>query len=287
MPSKITSKSTAKKASEADDKTKAAKKPAAPKAGKPEKAEEPKADKPARAPFKEGNVKSLLPKITARTAPVKKEEPAAEAEPTPAPEPAKAKAATVSLIDDKPKKVRKAATEAEKKSLFTPISKVLEAEQSERLRTEGLAKALESLDARSRRIVESRWLQEKGGLTLHDLAAEFKRQLPNGIVIAECSILTRIGIRVPDVVWASADFMQAFGEITPYMRAPEICVEVLSESNTEAEMMHKRALFCAAGAVEYWLCNREGQMRFFTAQIELSKSGFSPGFPAVLQARMR
>src|SRR5436190_6580240 len=130
MPSKITSKSTAKKASEADDKTKAAKKPAAPKAGKPEKAEEPKADKPARAPFKEGNVKSLLPKITARTAPVKKEEPAAEAEPTPAPEPAKAKAATVSLIDDKPKKVRKAATEAEKKSLFTPISKVLEAEQA-------------------------------------------------------------------------------------------------------------------------------------------------------------
>ena len=53
-------------------------------------------------------------------------------------------------------------------------SKVLEAEQSERLRAEGLAKALDSLDARSRRIVESRWLQEKGGLTLHDLAAEFK-----------------------------------------------------------------------------------------------------------------
>jgi RNA polymerase sigma-32 factor len=53
-------------------------------------------------------------------------------------------------------------------------SKVLEAEESERLKTQGLAKALESLDPRSRRIVESRWLQEKGGLTLHDLAAEFK-----------------------------------------------------------------------------------------------------------------
>ena len=52
-------------------------------------------------------------------------------------------------------------------------SKVLETEQSERLRAEGLAKALDSLDPRSRRIVESRWLQEKGGLTLHDLAAEF------------------------------------------------------------------------------------------------------------------
>ena len=53
-------------------------------------------------------------------------------------------------------------------------SKVLEAEESERLKSEGLAKALESLDPRSRRIVESRWLREKGGLTLHDLAAEYK-----------------------------------------------------------------------------------------------------------------
>src|SRR5471030_1488200 len=53
-------------------------------------------------------------------------------------------------------------------------SKVLEAEESERLKSEGLANALDSLDPRSRRIVESRWLREKGGLTLHDLAAEYK-----------------------------------------------------------------------------------------------------------------
>ena len=53
-------------------------------------------------------------------------------------------------------------------------SRVLEAEETERLKSAGLAKALESLDQRSRRIVESRWLQEKGGLSLHDLAAEFK-----------------------------------------------------------------------------------------------------------------
>ena len=34
--------------------------------------------------------------------------------------------------------------------------------------------ALASLDARSRRIVEARWLKEKDTATLHDLAAEFK-----------------------------------------------------------------------------------------------------------------
>jgi RNA polymerase sigma-32 factor len=53
-------------------------------------------------------------------------------------------------------------------------SRLLETEQSERLRSEGLARALESLDPRSRRIVETRWLREKDALTLHDLAAEFK-----------------------------------------------------------------------------------------------------------------
>ena len=51
--------------------------------------------------------------------------------------------------------------------------RLLEHEQTERLRSAGLRKALESLDPRSRRIVEARWLTEGDGATLHDLAAEF------------------------------------------------------------------------------------------------------------------
>jgi RNA polymerase sigma-32 factor len=53
-------------------------------------------------------------------------------------------------------------------------SRILEAEQWERVRGDGLTGALNSLDPRSRRIVEARWLNEKNPLTLHDLAAEFK-----------------------------------------------------------------------------------------------------------------
>jgi RNA polymerase sigma-32 factor len=53
-------------------------------------------------------------------------------------------------------------------------AQALEAKQSETARAEGLEKALGSLDARSRRIIEARWLREKDGATLHDLAAEFK-----------------------------------------------------------------------------------------------------------------
>ena len=51
--------------------------------------------------------------------------------------------------------------------------RVLEAEESERVRAEGLQNALATLDPRSRRIVEARWLREKDAATLHDLAAEF------------------------------------------------------------------------------------------------------------------
>jgi RNA polymerase sigma-32 factor len=52
-------------------------------------------------------------------------------------------------------------------------SEMLADQQIEMLQTNGLATALDSLDERSRRIVEARWLQDDGGATLHDLAAEF------------------------------------------------------------------------------------------------------------------
>ena len=48
-----------------------------------------------------------------------------------------------------------------------------ERDQSERLQSEGLVKALDSLDERSRRIIRARWLAESEPKTLHELADEF------------------------------------------------------------------------------------------------------------------
>jgi len=53
-------------------------------------------------------------------------------------------------------------------------SRVLEAAEDGNVDAAGLRSALQALDPRSRRIVEARWLREKDGATLHDLAAEFK-----------------------------------------------------------------------------------------------------------------
>ena len=56
-------------------------------------------------------------------------------------------------------------------------SQVLEAKNRDWLAGDGIALALDALDARSRRIVEQRWLNvnddSSGGMTLHDLAGEY------------------------------------------------------------------------------------------------------------------
>ncbi|NYT84741.1 RNA polymerase sigma factor RpoH [Pollutimonas harenae] len=52
-------------------------------------------------------------------------------------------------------------------------SQVLERRAYDALQGSGLADALDVLDERSRRIVRARWLQDDGGATLHELAAEF------------------------------------------------------------------------------------------------------------------
>jgi Uma2 family endonuclease len=107
-----------------------------------------------------------------------------------------------------------------------------------------------------------------------EVATELKRQLPDGLVITECSILTRIGIRVPDVVWASAEFMQHYGEITPYVRAAEICVEIISPSNVQAEIDEKMGAYFAAGAREVWLVAEAGTIRYFGPAGEKVASDF-------------
>jgi Uma2 family endonuclease len=58
-------------------------------------------------------------------------------------------------------------------------------------------------------------------------------------------------VKQVDVIWASADRLAEMREtVDPLILAPEICVEVLSEANAEAEMQEKRPLYLEAGAGE-------------------------------------
>jgi Uma2 family endonuclease len=92
------------------------------------------------------------------------------------------------------------------------------------------------------------------------IAHELARQLPQGAVLTECPIFTEIGVRVPDVAWASNEFLDRHGEATPFPEAPEICVEIRSPSNSDEELELKTRAFFAAGAREVWVVSEDGEV---------------------------
>jgi hypothetical protein len=72
--------------------------------------------------------------------------------------------------------------------------------------------------------------------------------LPPGEATTEFAVETSGGIKVPDVVWISAERLASLpedAETSPVM--PEIIVEVLSKTDTQAEMADKRRLYFEAG----------------------------------------
>jgi Uma2 family endonuclease len=67
----------------------------------------------------------------------------------------------------------------------------------------------------------------------------------------------------------------------PPTLAPEICVEVMSESNDWDEREAKIDLYREAGAEEVWVVEQDGRVRFF-ADEEVERSTVAPEFPTSL-----
>ena len=85
------------------------------------------------------------------------------------------------------------------------------------------------------------------------LAAMLLNKSPTGEVISECSIQTSDGVKVADVAWLSETFVTEFDFVTPYPKAPEICIEIVSPSNSKIEIQDKVDLYLAKGAQEVWV----------------------------------
>jgi len=107
--------------------------------------------------------------------------------------------------------------------------------------------------------------------------------LPEGQAVAETPVLTPDGIKVTDAAWFSRDYWQELENQHPAAleRAPEICIEILSPSNSPAEMTEKRLLYFEAGAREVWLCNSHGKVEFYAPNLA-TQSILCPQFPGHL-----
>ncbi len=120
------------------------------------------------------------------------------------------------------------------------------------------------------------WLQAK-------IIALLSRVQEHGTVLSECSIETSTGVKVADVVWFSQEFWNIHVFETPFRAAPEICIEIISPSNSRKEIREKIELYTNQGAQEVWTCNLDGLMQFYTAKETLEHSTLIPVFPMQLE----
>ena len=107
-----------------------------------------------------------------------------------------------------------------------------------------------------------------------------KTLLEHGEPLVECAIATPQGTKVADVAWASNERIARIKHEVECSIAPEICVEVVSYSNTQREIRGKSKLYFDAGALEVWHCAENGAMTFYSPAGKMPHSDLAPAFPA-------
>ncbi len=166
-------------------------------------------------------------------------------------------------------------------------------------------------NAASREVLLARWAEVVNDPSLHDLPYKIEvnetgkiemspatnrhgilqlaigealsHALPDGTALVECSVMTSTGIRVADVAWISHTRAAGQPDDGPYLIAPEICVEIVSPSNSKSEIDQKTQAYLEAGATEVWVVELSGGMGIFAPSGPLVASNLVPN--VVLPAR--
>jgi Uma2 family endonuclease len=102
---------------------------------------------------------------------------------------------------------------------------------------------------------------------------------PSGSIYQALTVKTHDGERIPDVAWMSPERVEQNSAFKVVTVAPEICVEVIGQSNTRSEMLTKAELYFDAGAKEVWIC-RDGLIEFLPGPSQLA-----PDFPVQVEPR--
>jgi Uma2 family endonuclease len=115
------------------------------------------------------------------------------------------------------------------------------------------------------------------------IGALLRNLMPSGEALTECPISTADGVLAADVAWLSRERWRERGNRSCFVNAPELCVEVISSSNSDEEIREKMTLYFDAGAEEVWTCGAFGKMSFFgRGAVPLEHSQLCPKFPLEL-----
>lgn len=115
------------------------------------------------------------------------------------------------------------------------------------------------------------------------IADLLKAEMAKGKTLIELPVQTVENVKVPDVAWLSPERYDAIKHSAISPIAPEICVEVMSPSNSNARMMHKKDLYLAAGAIEFWLCDAKVGLVFYDTGGMIEHSRLAPGVPGEIR----
>ena len=61
----------------------------------------------------------------------------------------------------------------------------------------------------------------------------------------------------------SDDFFKKNAMQTPFQMAPEVCIEIVSPSNSKAEIKEKISFYLYKGSKEVWICDEKGNVKFY------------------------
>ena len=109
-----------------------------------------------------------------------------------------------------------------------------------------------------------------------------QRLLPRWKVLVECSVQTLDGVKAPDVAAISPERLREIRRQKVFLKAPDLCVEVRSPSNTNVEMVDKRRLYFEREAREVWVVNAEREVAFYGPEGRRERSVLCPEFPATV-----
>lgn len=97
-----------------------------------------------------------------------------------------------------------------------------------------------------------------------------------GVAFIEAPVLTPAGLFAPDLAWASAQFMDEHRGESPLAAAPELCIEIVSPSNSRKELLEKTEAYLSAGATEVWIVYPQSRRcEFYSKEGLLPRSRFT------------
>lgn len=111
------------------------------------------------------------------------------------------------------------------------------------------------------------------------ISSQIKSATHGWQVWPEVGIHTADGVKAPDLSVAAPGFVENVDRRGFLLSAPDLCVEVMSPSNSWEEMRHKTLLYLAAGATEVWVCDEVGELHFFDGSGERADSALIAGIP--------